>query len=67
VNGFCPEYAVPRIRNAPHAPFRSVWARRSLAVAAVGGLDRQDPETVTAVAAEFGIEILGPPGTMPWG
>ena len=34
-------------------------------VAAVGGLDRQDPETVTAVAAEFGIEILGPPGTMP--
>lgn len=34
-------------------------------VAAVGALDRQDPETVTAVAAEFGIEILGPPGTMP--
>jgi len=44
-----------------------VSARRSLAVAAVGGLDRQYPETVTAVAAEFGIEILGPPGTMPWG
>jgi mannose-6-phosphate isomerase-like protein (cupin superfamily) len=34
-------------------------------VAAVGVLDRQDPETVTAVAAEFGIEILGPPGTLP--
>jgi quercetin dioxygenase-like cupin family protein len=34
-------------------------------VARVGALDEQDPETVTAVAAEFGIEILGPPGTMP--
>ena len=34
-------------------------------VARVGSLDQQDPETVTTVAAEFGIEILGPPGTMP--
>ncbi len=34
-------------------------------VAHVGGLGEQDPATVTAVAAEYGIEILGPPGTMP--
>jgi mannose-6-phosphate isomerase-like protein (cupin superfamily) len=34
-------------------------------VAHVASLDEQDPETVTAVAAEYGIEILGPPGTMP--
>ena len=34
-------------------------------VAAVGGLNSHDPEAVTVVAAEFGIEILGPPGTMP--
>jgi hypothetical protein len=31
----------------------------------VASLDEQDPETVTAIAAEYGIEILGPPGTMP--
>ena len=34
-------------------------------VAAVGALPDQDPQSVTAVAAEHGIEILGPPGTMP--
>lgn len=34
-------------------------------VAAVGALEGVDPETLTAVAAEHGIEILGPPGTMP--
>jgi quercetin dioxygenase-like cupin family protein len=34
-------------------------------VAAVGALEQQDPETVTRIAAEHGIEILGPPGTMP--
>jgi quercetin dioxygenase-like cupin family protein len=34
-------------------------------VAGVGALDQQDPESVTRVAAEYGIEILGPPGTMP--
>jgi mannose-6-phosphate isomerase-like protein (cupin superfamily) len=34
-------------------------------VARVGALDQQDPETLTAVAAEFGIEILGPPGATP--
>lgn len=34
-------------------------------VADVGRLEQQDPATVTAIAAEYGIEILGPPGTMP--
>ena len=34
-------------------------------VAAVGALDEQDPQSVNAVAAEHGIDILGPPGTMP--
>jgi hypothetical protein len=34
-------------------------------VADVGALPEQDPESVTRVAAEHGIEILGPPGTMP--
>jgi quercetin dioxygenase-like cupin family protein len=34
-------------------------------VARVGGLDQQTPEAVTAAGAEYGIEILGPPGTMP--
>jgi hypothetical protein len=34
-------------------------------VAAVGGLERVDPPALTAVAAEHGIEILGPPGTLP--
>jgi mannose-6-phosphate isomerase-like protein (cupin superfamily) len=43
----------------------SGFERFVAAVAGVGGLDRRDPETVPAVAAEYGIEILGPPGTMP--
>ena len=34
-------------------------------VAHVASLDEQDPATVTQVAAEYGIEILGPPGAMP--
>jgi mannose-6-phosphate isomerase-like protein (cupin superfamily) len=34
-------------------------------VAQVAALGRPDPETLTAVAAEHDIEILGPPGTMP--
>ncbi len=31
----------------------------------VAALDEQTPEVVAAAAAERGIEILGPPGTMP--
>ena len=34
-------------------------------VAGVGELEQQDPESVTRIAAAHGIEILGPPGTMP--
>jgi hypothetical protein len=34
-------------------------------VAAVGALEQVDPPTLTAVAADHGIEILGPPGTLP--
>lgn len=34
-------------------------------VAQVGSLARQDPESVTAVAARHDIEILGPPGALP--
>ena len=34
-------------------------------VAAVGQLDELDPATLTAVAAEHDIEILGPPGMLP--
>jgi mannose-6-phosphate isomerase-like protein (cupin superfamily) len=34
-------------------------------VAHVGSFADPDPATVTAVAAEYDIEILGPPGTMP--
>jgi quercetin dioxygenase-like cupin family protein len=34
-------------------------------VARVGGLNEQNPDTVASVAAEFDIEILGPPGTLP--
>jgi mannose-6-phosphate isomerase-like protein (cupin superfamily) len=34
-------------------------------VAAVGALERVDPDTLAATAAEHGIEILGPPGTLP--
>ena len=34
-------------------------------VAAVAALDEVDPARLTAVAAEFGIEILGPPGMLP--
>jgi len=31
----------------------------------VAALDEQTPEAVAEAAAERGIEILGPPGTMP--
>jgi hypothetical protein len=34
-------------------------------VAAVAALAEPTPEAVTAVAADHGIEILGPPGTRP--
>jgi quercetin dioxygenase-like cupin family protein len=34
-------------------------------VAAVAALDAVEPETLTAVAAEHDIEILGPPGARP--
>ncbi len=34
-------------------------------VAQVAALESQDPDSVTAVAAEYDIEILGPPGTLP--
>jgi mannose-6-phosphate isomerase-like protein (cupin superfamily) len=34
-------------------------------VAFVCALEDQDPESVTKLAAEIGVEILGPPGTMP--
>lgn len=34
-------------------------------VVAVAALDAPDPAVLGAVAAEHGIEILGPPGTMP--
>ncbi len=34
-------------------------------VAAVAQLDELDPETLTAIAAEHDIEILGPPGMLP--
>ena len=34
-------------------------------VAAVGALERVDPPALAAVAGEHGIEILGPPGTLP--
>lgn len=34
-------------------------------VAAVGALDEVTPETLTATAAEYDIEILGPPGLLP--
>jgi mannose-6-phosphate isomerase-like protein (cupin superfamily) len=34
-------------------------------VAAVAALGDADPEALTAVAAEHGIEILGPPGMLP--
>jgi quercetin dioxygenase-like cupin family protein len=34
-------------------------------VAAVAALGEPDPATLTAVAAEHGIEILGPPGARP--
>lgn len=34
-------------------------------VTAVDAADHVDPETLTAIAAEHRIEILGPPGTLP--
>ena len=34
-------------------------------VADVAALEQVDPETLTAVAAGHGIEILGPPGARP--
>lgn len=34
-------------------------------VADVAALEQVDPDTLTAVAAEHGIEILGPPGALP--
>jgi quercetin dioxygenase-like cupin family protein len=34
-------------------------------VADVGGLDSADPAALTEIAAEHGIEILGPPGMLP--
>ena len=34
-------------------------------VADVAALDEADPESLAAVAAQHGIEILGPPGTLP--
>ncbi len=34
-------------------------------VAGVSRLDRPDPEELTAIAAEYEIEILGPPGMLP--
>lgn len=34
-------------------------------VADVAALENADPETLTAIGAEHGIEILGPPGTLP--
>ena len=53
------------VTSNPSGFERFVAAVGGLDRQAAGGLDRQDPETLTAVAAEFGIEILGPPGTMP--
>jgi hypothetical protein len=34
-------------------------------IEAVAALDEQTPKALAAAAAERGIEILGPPGTMP--
>lgn len=34
-------------------------------VAHVGSLEDHDPATITEVAAQYNIEVLGPPGTMP--
>ena len=34
-------------------------------VAHIGSLDRHDEAEMTAIAATYGIEILGPPGAMP--
>jgi quercetin dioxygenase-like cupin family protein len=34
-------------------------------VRAVGALGEPDPERLTAIAAEHGIDILGPPGMLP--
>jgi quercetin dioxygenase-like cupin family protein len=42
-----------------------VGGRFEAFVRAVGALDAQDPARLAAVAAEHGIDILGPPGMLP--
>lgn len=69
------EVQVADTRGVPHAYRVGKRAARWLIVsrpagferfvAAVSTLDQVDPATLTAVAAEHQIEILGPPGMLP--
>jgi quercetin dioxygenase-like cupin family protein len=64
-------FAPPRIPHTLRIGERGarylVIARESFEafVRAVGALGEPDPEQLTAVAAEHGIDILGPPGMLP--
>jgi quercetin dioxygenase-like cupin family protein len=62
-------------RDVPHTFTVDSPSARWLVVATPSGFEEfvtrlgqvtdPDPETVAAVAAEFGIEVLGPPGAVP--
>ena len=62
-------HGVPHTCRVGDAPAR--WLNVSMPssfeqfVEEVAALDDQTPEALAAAAAERGIEILGPPGTMP--
>jgi quercetin dioxygenase-like cupin family protein len=64
-------FAPPRIphtlRMGEHGARYLVIAREGFEafVRAVGALGEPDPERLTAIAAEHGIDILGPPGMLP--
>ncbi len=60
---------VPHVYRVGDAPARALVTSApggfERFVAAVAALDDLSPETLTAVAAEHQIEILGPPGMLP--
>lgn len=60
---------IPHTYQVGDSPARwlvlSTPAGFELFVKDVAALDEQTPEALTATGANYGIEILGPPGTMP--
>ena len=60
---------IPHVYRVGDEPARYLVSSRPAGferfVAAVDALDELSPAALAAVAGEYGIEILGPPGTLP--